>query len=92
MTVKPPTENFNVLFVQNVATIFRRTAKVVVFMPPAVEPGDPPISISSLQPCHGTQQIIIYFLFNLPAIPYRFLSLELNQLKNKNIDYLALGR
>ena len=47
MTVKPPTENFNVLFLAERGNHIKiRTAKVVVFMPPAVEPGDPPISIS----------------------------------------------
>ena len=44
MTVKPPTENFNVLFLAGRI----RPAKVGVFMPPAVEPGDPPISISRI--------------------------------------------
>ena len=45
MTVKPKISMSS--FWRNVATIFKiRTAKVVVFMPPAVEPGDPPISIS----------------------------------------------
>ena len=29
-------------------TLASRTAKVVVFMPPAVDPGDPPISISTI--------------------------------------------